>query len=51
MRDYLKISQRDYANLIGRTSKTIKKDFLIYKEQMFDEVLQWIWINEEDVYG
>lgn len=51
MRDYLKISQRDYVNLIGRTSKTIKKDFLIYKEQMFDEVLQWILINKGELYG
>ena len=38
MSDYLKISQKYYVNLIGRTSKVIKKDFLIYREQMIDEI-------------
>lgn len=38
MSDYLKISQKDYVNLVGRTSKVIKKDFLIYREQMIDEI-------------
>ena len=38
MSDKINISQRDYVNLIGRTSKIIKKDFLIYKEQMYDEI-------------
>ena len=38
MCDFLKISQRDYRNLVGRTSKTLKKDQLIYREQMIDEI-------------